>query len=218
MDGLADSGQKLTGLTARQAGLVSCTVCGKLDRPRRTCRRCGSALHSRKPFSLQRTMAWLITGIVLYIPANLYPMLITRTLGTEEKNTIIGGVISLIEHGSWFVAAVVGIASVVVPIGKFIVIGVLVASIVGAWRLDAKQRLHVYEITEFIGRWSMIDVFVVAILVALVQLDFIATVNPGFAAICFAGSVVFTMLAAQSLDPRLIWDSRETDSGSGQHG
>ena len=209
MDGLADTGQKLGGLTARQAGLVSCSVCGRLDHPREACARCGAALYSRKPLSIQRTLAWLLAGIVLYIPANLYPMLITRTLGSEEKNTIIGGVISLIEHDAWFVATVVGVASVLVPIGKFIVIGVLVASILGAWRLDPHQRLRVYEVTEFVGRWSMIDVFVVAILVALVQLDFVATVNPGFAAICFAASVIFTMLAAQSLDPRLIWDAQD---------
>jgi len=118
-------------------------------------------------------------------------------------------VISLIEHGSWFVAIVVGVASVLVPIGKFIVISLLIASIRRAWQLNPHQRLRLYEITEFIGRWSMIDVFVVAILVALVQMDFIATVNPGIAAISFALSVIFTMLAAQSLDPRLIWDSME---------
>jgi len=156
---------------------------------------------------MQRTLAWLCAGIIFFIPANIYPMLITRTLGTEQKSTIVGGVVDLIAYGSYFVAAVVGIASIVVPLGKFIVIALLLASIRRAWQLDPHQRLRLYEITEFIGRWSMIDVFVVAILVALVQLDFVASVNPGIAAISFALSVIFTMLAAQSLDPRLIWDS-----------
>lgn len=209
MDDLAHSRNTYAGLTARRAGLVACTTCGLLDHPRETCRRCGAALHSRRPFSFQRTLAWLFAGMIFFIPANLYPMLITRTLGTEQKSTIVGGVIELVEYGSYFVALVVGVASILVPLAKFAVIGMLLASIRRAWQLDPHQRLRLYEITEFIGRWSMIDVFVVAILVALVQLDFVASVNPGFAAISFALSVIFTMLAAQSLDPRLIWDSMD---------
>ena len=210
MDSVAHSGNPPTGLTAREAGLLACTVCGRLDHPRESCLRCGAALHSRKPLSYQRSLAWLCAGMIFFVPANLYPMLVTRTLGTEQKNTIIGGVVELLEHSEWFVAIVVGVASIVVPMGKFVVIGMLLASIRRAWQLDPHQRLRLYEVTEFIGRWSMIDVFVVAILVALVQLDFIATVNPGIAAISFALSVIFTMLAAQALDPRLIWDSMET--------
>jgi len=207
MDDLAHSRNTYAGLTAREAGLVACTTCGRLDHPRETCRRCGAVLHSRDPMSYQRTLAWLIAGIIFFIPANLYPMLITNTLGNEQKSTISGGVIDLVHYGSYFVAAVVGIASILVPVGKFVVIGMLLASIRRDSRRDPHQRLHLYEITEFIGRWSMIDVFVVAILVALVQLDFVATVNPGIAAVSFALSVIFTMLAAQSLDQRLIWDS-----------
>jgi len=186
---------------------MACTTCGLLDHPREACQRCGAALHSREPQSYQRTLAWLIAGIIFFIPANLYPMLITNTLGKEQKSTIIGGVIDLLAYGSYFVAIVVGMASILVPLAKFAVIGMLLASIRRKWRLKPHQRLHLYEITEFIGRWSMIDVFVVAILVALVQLDFVASVNPGFAAVSFALSVIFTMLAAQSLDQRLIWDS-----------
>jgi len=207
MDDLANPRITYAGLTAREAGFVACTVCGRLDHAREKCLRCGAALHSRKPFSYQRTLAWMCAGIIFFIPANLYPMLITRTLGNEQQSTIIGGVFELIAYGSYFVAIVVGVASILVPLGKFLVIAVLLASIRRAWQLDPHQRLRLYEITEFIGRWSMIDVFVVAILVALVQLDFVASINPGVAAISFALSVIFTMLAAQSLDPRLIWDS-----------
>ncbi len=212
MDNLASSRKTYASLTAREAGLVACTTCGLLDHPRQTCQRCGAALHSREPLSYQRTLAWLIAGMVFFIPANLYPMLITNTFGSEQKSTIIGGVIELIEYGSYFVALVVGVASILVPLAKFAVIGLLLASIRRAWKLNPHQRLHLYEITEFIGRWSMIDVFVVAILAALIQLDFVASVNPGFAAVSFALSVIFTMLSAQSLDQRLIWDSmNETD-------
>ncbi len=207
MDNLANPRETYAGLTARKAGLVACTTCGQVDHPRAACSRCNTPLHSRSPLSYQRTLAWLIAGMIFFIPANIYPMLITRTLGSERESTIIGGVIELVEYGSYFVAAVVGIASIVVPLAKFAVIGMLLASIRRAWQLNPHQRLHLYEVTEFIGRWSMIDVFVVAILVALVQLDFVASVNPGFAAVSFALSVIFTMLAAQSLDQRLIWDS-----------
>ena len=208
MDRVGNAGTKRGALTAREAGLVACRTCGRLARQEGRCPRCGAALRSRDPLSVQRSLAWLLAGIVAYIPANLYPMLITRTLGDEDRSTIVGGVIELLDHGAYFVAIVVGVASVLVPVGKFVVIGMLIAGITRVSRIDPHHRLHLYEIVEFIGRWSMIDVFVVAILVALVQLDFVATVNPGLAAISFAASVVFTMLSAQALDPRLIWDER----------
>lgn len=207
MDDLAKPRQTYAGLTAREAGLVACTACGLVTHPDNVCSRCGAALYSRRPDSFQHTLAWLIAGMIFFIPANLYPMLITKTLGTEQKSTIVGGVIELFEYGSYFVAIVVGVASILVPLAKFAVIGMLLLSIRYSWPLDPHQRLHMYEVTEFIGRWSMIDVFVVAILVALVQLDFLASVNPGVAAFSFALSVIFTMLSAQSFDQRLIWDS-----------
>ncbi len=207
MDNLANPRKTYAGLTARKAGLIACTTCGLVEHPRETCQRCGTALHSRDPQSFQKTLAWLIAGMIFFIPANLYPMLITNTFGTEQKSTIVGGVIELIEYGSYFVALVVGVASIIVPLAKFAVIGLLLASIRGRWQSNPYQRLHLYEITEFIGRWSMIDVFVVAILAALIQLNFVASVNPGVAAVSFALSVIFTMLSAQSLDQRLIWDS-----------
>ena len=144
---------------------------------------------------------------MFYIPANLLPMLKTRALGREIDSTILGGVIDLAHHGAWDVAAVVFAASIMIPIGKFVVILYLVWSIRTRVVLDVHTRIRLYEVVEFIGRWSMIDVFVVAILTALVQLGFIASINPGPAAVFFALSVAFTMLSAQALDPRLIWDS-----------
>ena len=199
------------GLTAREAGLVACTSCLRLHpmgTPR--CDRCGARLHSRKPRSLSRAWAWWWAGLIAYIPANLYPMLVTRQLFREHEATIVGGVIELIEHGDWFVGAIVFFASVMIPVAKFVAIAYLALSI--RWRsmqsLHARHRL--YEVVEFIGRWSMVDVFVVAILVALVQFDTLVAINPGIAAFCFALSVAFTMLSAQSFDPRTVWDAERT--------
>jgi len=145
--------------------------------------------------------------MIAYIPANIYPMLLTSTLTDRSESTIIGGVVELVEYGSYGVALIVFIASVVIPVGKFIAIGYLAISVQSGSSDRQHQKHRAYEVVEFIGRWSMIDVFVVAILSALVQLDTIATVNPGIAALSFALSVIFTMLAAQAFDSRLIWDT-----------
>jgi paraquat-inducible protein A len=161
--------------------------------------------------SLQRVLAWLVAGVIAYIPANIYPMLLTSTFGKTTENTIVGGVIALIDHGSYGVALIVFAASVVIPIGKFIAILYLVLSVRSAAIIRGHGRQRLYEVVEFIGRWSMIDVFVVAILAALVQLNFAATINPGIAAVSFSLSVAFTMLSAQNFDPRLLWDAYEAD-------
>jgi paraquat-inducible protein A len=179
------------------------------------CPRCGTPLHQRIPNSLQRVLAWLAVGLMCYVPANLLPMLKTRTLGRERDNTIVGGVIELLHHGAWDVGLIVFTASVVIPVTKFVVIVYLVLSIRYRVTLDIHTRIHLYDAVEFIGRWSMIDVFVVAILTALVQLGFIVSINPGPAAIFFALSVAFTMLSAQALDPRLIWDTERETSAHG---
>ena len=201
-------GQSGALITAREAGLVACQQCGQVHQlGTRICTRCGSRLRSRDTESLQKVWAWLIAGMIAYIPANIYPMLLTSTLVERSESTIIGGIVELFEYGSWGVAIIVFIASVVIPVGKFIVIMYLAISV--QKRSDDNQhgRHRAYEVVEFIGRWSMIDVFVVAILSALVQLETIATVNPGIAAVSFALSVIFTMLAAQAFDSRMIWDA-----------
>ncbi len=211
-DGLENAGRTQEVLTARRAGLVGCRNCGRVhDVAERVCARCGSRLSSRDPGSLQRVWAWLVAGIIVYIPANLYPMLVTTTFGKTSENSIVGGVIELFHHGAYAVALIVFFASVVIPIGKFLAIAYLAISVRSAVVIRGHGRQKLYEVVEFIGRWSMIDVFVVAILSALVQLDFAATVNPGIAAVSFALSVAFTMLSAQSFDPRLIWDAYEAD-------
>lgn len=153
----------------------------------------------------------MLAGIVTYIPANTYPMLLTQNFGKEYENTVIGGAIELVHQGSYGVALIVFVASIVIPIAKFIAIAFLAISVQSGSRMRGHGRQHLYELVEFIGRWSMIDVFVVAILAALVQFDFAATINPGIAAVSFALSVAFTMLAALSFDPKMIWDAYEAD-------
>jgi len=197
-------------LTAKAAGLVGCGVCGHVSPPdTRRCPRCGDPLHGRRPGSLERVWAWWFAGLVCYIPANLYPMLNTNLLGRTISSTIVGGVIDLVSHGAYLVGGVVFLASVVIPISKFLVIGYLAYSIRNRVALSAHTRTTLYEVVEFIGRWSMVDVFVVAILTALVNLGVIASFSPGPAAFFFALSVAFTMVSALSLDPRLIWDVTE---------
>ena len=200
-------------LTARRAGLVGCRHCG-VAHPANTkwCSRCGSALASRDDRSLQHVWAWLVAGMIAFIPANIYPMLLTSTFGKTTENTIVGGAIDLLLHGEIAIAAIVFFASVVIPIGKFLAIGYLALSVRRPTAIHGHSRQRLYEVVEFIGRWSMIDVFVVAILTALVQLNFVAAINPGIAAICFALSVAFTMVSALSFDPKTLWDAYEADT------
>ena len=194
--------------TAREMGLVTCTACARVW-PAGTpeCGRCGHRLQSRHAGSLQMGWAFWLTGLLCYIPANIYPMLVTSTLVSTEANTIVGGAVEIARHGEIAIAAIVLIASVVIPVAKFIAIAYLTLSVQRGAVQGAHGKMHLYEIVEFIGRWSMIDVFVVAILSALVQLSVVASIHPGPAALTFALSVIFTMLSARSFDTRLIWDT-----------
>ncbi|MEM6487893.1 MAG: paraquat-inducible protein A [Pseudomonadota bacterium] len=197
--------------TARSHALVGCTTCTAACAPELArCPRCGAPLASRPAHGLQPVWAWLAAGAMFYIPANAWPMLRTTTLFQEQEATILGGAIELAETGSWGVAAIVFIASIAIPIAKFGAIAFLALAVryelPQGLRLGPSQLVRLYEVVEFIGRWSMIDIFVVAVLAALVQLGFLASLAPGPAAGCFAASVAFTMLAARRFDPRLLWD------------
>lgn len=194
--------------TAKDAGLVTCRVCSKVWPIEETrCGRCGSALQSRDTGSLSRVWAWWAAGLLCYVPANMYPMLVTETLTSRSSDTIIAGAIEIAKHGDIPIALIVLIASVVIPVSKFAAIAYL------AWTVQRRShhsilgRMKLYEVIEFIGRWSMVDVFVVAILSALVQLSVVASIQPGPAVLTFALSVIFTMLSAKSFDTRLIWDA-----------
>jgi paraquat-inducible protein A len=199
--------------TAANRGLASCHLCYKLAPTTvQQCPRCGSTMHLRKHDSIQRTLALLVTACLLYIPANLYPIMYTDQLGSTEASTIMGGVILLIELGSAPIAAVIFIFSVMVPSGKLMAMFYLVWTVERRSPLDPRQRSIMYRITEFIGKWSMVDVFVVSILVALVHLGGLLVIRPGIAALSFAGVVIVTMIAAESFDSRLIWDNMEEKS------
>ena len=200
--------------TAASLNLAACHMCCKLaSTDVHHCPRCGSAMHLRKSDSIQRTLALLITACLLYIPANVFPIMYTDQLGSSEGSTILGGVLLLIHHGSIPIAAVIFIFSVMVPSGKLMAMFYLIWTVERHSPLDPRQRTVMYRVTEFIGKWSMVDVFVVAILVALVHLGGLLVIRPGIAALSFAGVVMVTMVAAESFDSRLIWD-RMDEQGS----
>ena len=197
--------------TAREAGLASCHCCGALaPQESHECPRCGSAVHLRTPDSLARTAALLSTAALLLVPANLFQIMTVRKLGQGEPHTILGGVQELVHAGMWSLALVVFVASIVVPVMKLIVLSCLCWSVHRGWRGRPRDRTALYRVTEALGRWSMIDVFVISILVALVKLGAIATIAPGPGATYFAAVVVVTMIAAECFDPRLIWDRTTT--------
>ncbi len=207
-------------LTAKERSLAHCHGCGKLNHlppshhsKRLICPRCGAAVHSRKPDSINRTWALLIAAIILYIPANLLPVMTVFQLGQGKPDTIMSGVILLVNLGMWPMAAVIFFASIMVPGLKLVGLIYLLISVQRRSRWRLKDRTRLYRVVEAVGRWSMIDIFVISILVALVRLGNIATIEPGGGATAFAGVVVITMFAATSFDPRLIWDAAR-ESGS----
>ncbi|PCF94946.1 paraquat-inducible protein A [Vreelandella nigrificans] len=208
---LAPEGTK-TGATGFSQGVTGCPTCGLVNRlshsgEKNRCTRCNEKLHQRLPHSLQRTWALLFAAAVMYIPANVYPIMTTTSLGHAMPSTIIGGVVHLLQMGSWPVALVIFVASVIVPVGKLMALTWLCFAIKRSNELNAQSRTKLYRITEFIGRWSMVDVFVVAILVALIRAGSLMSITPGPAALAFGSVVVLTMLAAMTFDPRLIWDA-----------
>ena len=198
--------------TAAQAGLVSCECCHLLTRPASLsepgfCPRCGEKLEVRRHASIQTTWALVIAAAVCYIPANTLPVLNTTTPAGSEGDTILGGVVFLYTSGSWPLALVVLIASVMIPLGKLLSLAYLLITVKRGSVKNNPERTRLYRIVVVIGRWSMLDVFVDAFTVALVQLQPLMAVAPGPGVLFFAAVVVLTMLAAEALDPRLIWDS-----------
>ena len=214
----AEARLRYGAVTARSAGLFNCSSCGLLSVPPREgdesadreavtdCPRCGEPLHMRKPASIARTWAFIISALILYIPANVLPITDTRTIFDDQQDTIFSGVVYFWQQGSWPLALLVFFASVTVPLAKLIVlIGLVISVQKGALRKPA-QRTRLYRIVEFIGRWSMLDIFAVSILTALVQLKSLAEVTAGPAVLAFGAVCVLTILASHSFDPRLIWD------------
>jgi len=201
-----------TLLTAARAGLVSCETCNLLVRPLDAaepgyCPRCSGALEWRRPRSIENTWALVIAAAICYVPANVLPVLTTTALGSVDSDTIMGGVMLLYRTGSWPLALIVLVASVMVPLGKLVALTYLLLAVQRGWAGTDRERTRLYRMVEFIGRWSMLDVFVDTFTVALVQLQPLMSVKPGPGVLFFAAVVVLTMLAANAFDPRLIWDA-----------
>jgi paraquat-inducible protein A len=194
-------------VSAAARGLARCHSCGRVEPVEaRHCPVCAAPLHLRKPASLERTLALTLAATFLYFPANLLPVLrIESSLKGGYENTILSGVIQFWQDGDYPVALIIFTASVIIPILKVLAIIALCVAVRTGRSPQAMTRL--YRLTEYIGRWSMVDVFVVAILVGVVQLGSVLRIDPGGGAFAFAGVVVLTMLAARSFDPRLIWDT-----------
>lgn len=207
-------------LRAQDRSLLHCPCCGLLnkvtpeqlnDEKRSRCARCLQILHRRKPKSLDRTFALMIAASILYIPANILPMTVTNSLLGEQQDTILSGVIYFWHSGDYFVASVIFTASIFIPLLKLFILLFLLIAV----RVQSLHRRHfspqhcalLYRIVEFIGKWSMIDVFVVALLTALIQIQSFATILAGPGAVAFGAVVVLTMLSALSFDPRIIWDN-----------
>jgi paraquat-inducible protein A len=199
-------------LTGAQSGLLSCETCGLLAQPADAaepghCPRCGAALEWRRPRSIQTTWALVAAAAICYIPANLLPVMGTTSLGATEYDTIMGGVVFLYTSGSWPLALIVLVASVMVPLGKLVALGYLLITVQRGSIRSNRERTRLYRMVELIGRWSMLDVFVDTFTVALVQLQPLMSVQPGAGVLFFAAVVVLTMIAASTFDPRLIWDA-----------
>jgi paraquat-inducible protein A len=197
---------------AHEKGVVLCHTCGYVcQEDAHECPRCESPVHKRKPNSITRTWAFLIAGLIFYIPANLMPVMYTSLLSNNSQNTIMSGVLEFLESGSWDIALLIFIASVVVPCIKFLVLGTLLITCQRRSRWAMRERSRLYRFIELIGYWSMLDVLVVALVAALVQFRGLSTIEPRIGILFFGLVVVMTMFAAMSFDPRLIWDAEVED-------
>ena len=206
-----------TPTRASEAGLIGCPHCGTVWRDAHdgeACGRCGTTLRTRKPDSLNRTWALLIAACVMYLPANLLPVMVTRTLFGTSNDTIMSGVIFFWISGSYGIAAIIFVASFLVPLFKLAALFVLLvtAGRRSAWRQGERTRL--YHVIELIGRWSMLDVFVVALLAGLVRIQGFAEITAGVGIAAFGAVVVLTMLASLSFDPKLTWDGPAIDDAA----
>jgi paraquat-inducible protein A len=206
--------------TAAGEGLLVCPACGLLNRRahagraarRPGCARCGLLLHARKPRSLSRALALLLAAAALYAPANILPILETTSAFGSQRDTIMSGVVFLWTGGSWPLALVILIASILIPLAKLFALALLIYSVHRRWRRARLPRARLYRLIERVGRWSMTDLFVAAIVSTLVQLRGLAHIRVGPAAAPFGAVVVLTMLATRAFDPRLIWDPERPDA------
>ena len=203
---------KIAGATGLSQQLKVCSCCTALvELEQTTCTRCGTKVRQRIPNSIQKTLALLVTATILYIPANFLPMMETVSLGDSIESTIISGIILMWQDGAYPVAIVVLLASVVIPVLKIAVMFWLCYLTTLPLSERSQHGTWIYPVVDWIGRWSMVDVLVVAILAALVRFDALVGVYPGMGTFVFACVVIITMLAAMSFDPRLLWDPSPTE-------
>ncbi|MGN6525503.1 MAG: paraquat-inducible protein A [Burkholderiaceae bacterium] len=204
-------------VTALAAGLWRCAGCAAVCEPpaaalaqgRTRCPRCDAAVHPRKPDSIARSWAYLLAATALYLPANLLPVTHTASIAGRSTDTIFSGIVYLWHDGSFALAVIVFIASIVVPVTKLLVLSLLLISLQRQETRWLRQRLQAFRLLEMIGRWSMLDVFVVTMLSSLVQVESLAELEPRPGAIAFGAVVVLTMLATHAFDPRLLFDRAE---------
>jgi paraquat-inducible protein A len=182
-----------------------------MDASQQRCSRCTALFYQRKPKSLQYTLAWTLAALISFIPANLYPIMIVYQLGVPDAATILGGIGTFVDYGLYPIAVIIFTASIIVPLIKIGGLLFLVVKVQGGVRLNPKKHAKLYHVLEFLGPWSMLDVFVVALMVAIVELGFISTVEAGPAINYFTLTVIFTMIAATSFDPRLLWDEKQNE-------
>src|SRR5712692_8946314 len=204
-----------------QHGLQNCEVCGLLSQPppeveEGRCPRCGEELAFRKHASIQRTWAYLMAAAICYVPANVLPVLTTTTATGADSDTILQGVVLLWSPTGWPLSIIVLVASIMIPSAKILALAHLLISVQRGSIRNNEQRIRLYRTVEFIGRWSMVDVFVDTFTAALIQLQPLMSVEPGPGLFFFAAVVVLTMLAVESFDPRLIWDA--TNMSEVRHG
>ncbi len=194
-------------LEARLGASSGQVLASSLNDPPLRCPRCTDILHRRKPMSIQRTWALVLAALAFYVPANVFPVMTVTSLGQTQSDTIFSGVVFLLEHGMLPLAAILFIASIFVPLLKLLILIFLLVSVQLRSRWRPRDRTRLYRITEAIGRWSMVDVYVVTILVALVHLGNLASIQAEAGAVFFCAVVILTMFAAMAFDPRLIWDA-----------
>jgi paraquat-inducible protein A len=202
----------MSGPSAASLGLAGCHDCGLVSRlagHEGTCPRCGSALHLRKPDSLGRAWALVIASYILYIPANVLPIMETSSLFGAQSDTILSGVVFLWHSGSWDLALIVFVASVVVPLSKLFALTWLLLAVRRRPVTQPLQKTRLYRLIELVGKWSMLDIYVVALLATVVKFHSLANITAAPGAVAFGAVVILTMLAAQAFDPRLIWDAAE---------
>jgi paraquat-inducible protein A len=201
------------------SNMIACKVCAQVHTGEQLkpgmvgrCARCGSTITKRTSYSLHLTAALSLAALILYVPANVFPILRLEMYGASSENTVWSGCVRLFQDGDWIIAVIVFLASILIPLLKLLSLFVLVAASIfkmSRWKI---QRTWIYRIVDSVGRWAMLDVFVVAVLVSLVKLQKLATIIPGAGLYAFTGVVVLTLLASASFDPQLIWETEEIES------